>query len=146
MVTRTADTSQKSTNGSQPISLEHATETATETISSAVDTLSTFVQVSQRVGSEVLDSTTAAFRDGLELSAKLQSAVLDATREMMGSVASSSTQSVENWNRLLDTSTRAYGDYATRVTSVADDAAVKIRDAVQTLSDEVSAKVASIGH
>ncbi len=149
MATRTATSAEtKTANGSQPTDdterfQAELTEKATQSVSSAFDTLNTFGSVSQRIGSELLEQGTSAVREGYEVSAKVSGAVLDATKDAVNSFAVSFDPRA-GWSRLLDTSAHAYTDYATRLAASAEDAGDKIRDAVRVLSEEVQANAARL--
>lgn len=156
MATR-IQTGTKPSNGSKPIHTERGeadvTEKVTQSFGSTLDTFSTFGQVSQRIGGELLEQGTSAVRDGLEVSAKVSGAVLDATKHTFQSFStafeftafdSTTFNPLSGWSRLLDTSATAYTDYATRLAASAEDATEKINDAIRVLSDEVQANAARI--
>lgn len=148
MATRTTTkTETNPTNGSAPIEIGRGeadlTEQASKAVGSALDAFSTFGHVSQRIGTELLEQGTTAWREGLEVSAKVGGAVLDVTKDSFTSF-SATFEPLSGWSRLLDTSAQAYTDYATRLAASAEEATDKIGDAVRVLSDEVQANAARL--
>lgn len=153
--TETPTPTVKPGNGSKPVletqsaeaKAEHfradLTEKATQSFGTALDTLTTFGHVSQRIGGELLGQGTFAVRESLGLSAKVTTAVLDATKDVFAS-SNSGADPLSGWSRVVDTSTQAYTDYATRIASSAEEAAEKIREAIRVLSDEVQANAARL--
>ena len=124
-----------------------AQEVLARSLRATVDTVSSFAEVGQRVGRELVSLSVQGTKEALRLFAEVQGSALDAFQAGIGSWAVGQP-ALATWQRLLDGNAQAYSRFAETVQGTAEEGTERIKEAVEDMAGQVkenSAQFAEIG-
>lgn len=120
-----------------------AQEALSRSMRATVDTVSSFAEVGQRVGRELMQLSMQSTKEALRLLADIQGSTIEALQVNIGSWAVGQP-AVQTWQRLLDGSARAYSRFAETVQGTAEEGTERIKDAVDHMAGQVKENAAQL--
>ena len=119
-------------------------EALSRSMRATIDTVSSFAEVGQRVGRELVQLSMQGTKEALRLFADVQGSTLDALQAGIGSWAVGQP-ALHTWQRMLDGNAQAYSRFAETVQGTAEQGTERIKDAVEQMADQVKENSAQLG-